>query len=94
MSTLKTKLELDQLTNAEHKENPTPQQEVLDEAGAFVRDILQREINPTDVVIVYREAGGGFGMYSATRDPLITTGLLAHAMAGVTKKTTSKKDDD
>ena len=33
MSTLKTKLELDQLTNAEHKENPTAQQAVLDEAG-------------------------------------------------------------
>lgn len=75
-------------------EDSTPQQTVIDEANTFMADILNRTINPTDVVIAYREAGGGFGMYSATRDPLIASGLLAHAMAGVTQKTTSKKDDD
>lgn len=77
------------MSNAQVKEEPTPAQSVMDEANAFIHDIMSREINPTDVVIAYREAGGGFGMYVAGRtDPLVASGLLAHAQAGVTRQST------
>lgn len=73
--------------NVQTKEEPTPAQAVMDEANAFIHDIMLREINPSDVVIAYREAGGGFGMYVAGRtDPLVASGLLAHAQAAVTKQ--------
>lgn len=80
------------MSNAERKQEVTKAQAVVDEANAFVHDCLNKEINPTDVVIAYREAGGGFGMYvPGATDPIVASGLLAHAMAGVTKQVTDGK---
>lgn len=75
-------------SNAERKQDITKGQAVVDEANAFVHDCLNKEINPTDVVIAYREAGGGFGIYvPGGTDPLMASGLLAHAQAALTKQT-------
>lgn len=74
------------MTNAQRKEQVSATQAAVDEAQQFIHDCLAKVINPTDVVIAYREVGGGFGMYSAVDDPLIASGMLSIAGAAIARQ--------
>lgn len=73
------------MTSAERKE-VSAVQAAVDEAQQFIRDVLAKVINPTDMVIAYRESGGGFGMYSAVNDPLIASGMLSIAGVAIARQ--------
>ena len=74
------------MTNAQRKEQVSAVQAAVDEAQAFIHDVMNKVINPSDVVIAYREQGGGFGMYSAVNDPLIASGMLSIAGAAIARQ--------
>lgn len=74
------------MTNAQRKAEVSATQAAVDEAQQFIHDVLNKVINPSDVVIAYREQGGGFGMYSAVNDPLIASGMLSIAGAAIARQ--------
>ena len=74
------------MTNAQRRQEVSATQAAVDEAQSFIHDVMNKVINPSDMVIAYREVGGGFGMYSAVNDPLIASGMLSIAGAAIARQ--------